>query len=182
MRSGATGVYVIRYDSRQCDDNVGEVVFGLLEARVNSAPLYELRLTKGNAFFRMWPIAYDGGNFRFAGQPRPWAYFTPRPVAPSATEGKADGPLCMAAAKLLDKVQPVYPENARQNRVSGIVRLHALIGKDGTVQQLRVEKGYCSLARAGLEAVRKWRYSPILLGGQCVKVDTTIDVVFVLNH
>lgn len=86
------------------------------------------------------------------------------------------------AAMLLNKVQPVYPPLARQTRVFGTVKLHAIIGKDGTVQQLEVLSGHPLLVQAALDAVRQWRYRPTLLNTEPVDVDTTIDVIFSLNN
>jgi protein TonB len=62
------------------------------------------------------------------------------------------------------------------------VRLHAIIGKDGSVQQLEVLTGHPLLVQAALDAVRQWRYRPTLLNGEPVEVDTTIDVIFSLNQ
>jgi protein TonB len=76
----------------------------------------------------------------------------------------------------------VYPPLARQTRISGTVRLHAIIGKDGSVQQLEVLSGHPLLVQAALDAVRQWRYRPTLLNGEPVEVDTTIDVIFSLNQ
>ncbi|HVH72172.1 MAG TPA: energy transducer TonB [Candidatus Dormibacteraeota bacterium] len=45
-----------------------------------------------------------------------------------------------------------------------------------------VLRGYCSLAKSSVNAVSKWRYTPTLLLGQPVEVDTTIDVIFALNY
>ena len=84
-------------------------------------------------------------------------------------------------AKLVNRVQPVYPEEARKNRIQGTVRLHVILGKDGTVQQLEVMSGHPLLQQASLDAVRQWRYQPTLLNGEPVEVDTTIDVIFTLN-
>jgi len=61
------------------------------------------------------------------------------------------------------------------------VRLHAIIGKDGTIQQLEVMNGHPLLQQSALDAVRQWRYQPTLLNGEPVEVDTTIDVIFSLN-
>jgi len=61
------------------------------------------------------------------------------------------------------------------------VKLHAIIGKDGRIESLRVVSGRCSLARASVDAVRQWRYTPTLLNGQPVEVDTEIDVLFALR-
>src|SRR5882672_2063441 len=59
----------------------------------------------------------------------------PRPPKPRQT-----GPVKVGgnvqAARILNRVQPVYPPLARQTRISGTVRLHAIISKDGSIQQL----------------------------------------------
>ena len=86
------------------------------------------------------------------------------------------------AALLVNKVQPVYPPLARQTRISGTVRLHAIISKSGTIQELTVISGHPLLVRAALDAVQQWRYRPTLLNGEPVEVDTTIDVIFSLNQ
>jgi protein TonB len=83
---------------------------------------------------------------------------------------------------IVNKVQPVYPPLARQTRVQGTVRLHAIISKDGSVQQLEVMSGHPLLVQAALDAVKQWRYRPTLLNGEPVEVDTTIDVIFSLNQ
>ena len=85
------------------------------------------------------------------------------------------------AAKRIGAPMPIYPPIARTARVSGTVILHAIIGKDGTVQQLQVMSGPPLLVQAAIDAVRQWRYTPTLLNGKPVEVDTTIDVVFTLN-
>ncbi len=84
-------------------------------------------------------------------------------------------------AKLVNMVRPVYPPLAKQARISGTVRLHAIIAKDGTVIQLEVVQGHPLLVQSALDAVRQWRYQPTLLNGEPVEVDTTVDVVFSLG-
>ncbi len=103
----------------------------------------------------------------------------PPPPRPSQTRIRQGG--AVTAASLINRVQPVYPPLARQTRVSGTVRLHAIISKDGSVQQLEVMSGHPLLVQAALDAVRQWRYRPTLLNGEPVEVDTTIDVIFSLN-
>lgn len=102
----------------------------------------------------------------------------PPPPRPNITRTRVGG--AVQAAKLVNRVQPIYPPLARQTRISGTVRLHAIIGKDGTVQQLQVESGHPLLVQAALDAVRQWRYQPTLLNGEPVEVDTEIDVIFSL--
>jgi periplasmic protein TonB len=84
------------------------------------------------------------------------------------------------AARLTNRVQPQYPPLARQTRISGTVKLHAIIGKNGEVTQLQVLSGHPLLVQAALDAVKQWRYQPTLLNGEPVEVDTEIDVIFSL--
>ena len=106
--------------------------------------------------------------------------------APPPPKPKQTGPLRVGgnvqAARIINRVQPVYPPLARQTRISGTVRLHAIIGKDGMIQQLEVMNGHPLLQQSALDAVRQWRYQPTLLNGEPVEVDTTIDVIFSLNQ
>jgi TonB family protein len=86
------------------------------------------------------------------------------------------------AAKVLEKVQPVYPDKARIAGIDGTVILHAVIGMDGRPYSLEVMNNQIDtdLARAAVEAVSKWHYQPTLLNGDPVEVDTTIKVIFTL--
>jgi periplasmic protein TonB len=84
-------------------------------------------------------------------------------------------------ANLIHQVMPQYPQIAKTAHISGTVMLHAIIGKDGTVQNLTYESGPPLLMRAAMDAVRQWRYRPTLLNGEPVEVDTTISVVFTLG-
>jgi protein TonB len=104
----------------------------------------------------------------------------PPPPKPTASRIRQGG--SVQAALLINKVQPVYPPLARQTRISGTVRLHAIISKNGTVTSLEVLSGHPLLVRAAMDAVQQWRYKPTLLNGEPVEVDTTIDVIFSLNQ
>src|SRR5664279_1528756 len=82
---------------------------------------------------------------------------------------------------LISKVQPTYPPLARLARIQGTVVLHALIGKDGSIQDLSVVSGHPMLIQAAMDAVKQWRYKPYLLNGEPVLVETTINVNFELS-
>lgn len=88
----------------------------------------------------------------------------------------------VVAANLITKITPQYPALARQARIQGTVKLHAIIAKDGTIQELQQVSGHPLLIQAALDAVRQWRYRPTMLNGEPVEVDTTIDVIFSLNQ
>lgn len=86
------------------------------------------------------------------------------------------------AVKIIDKPKPQYPPEAKQARIQGVVKLDAIIGKDGTVQNLKIISGHPLLAAAALEAVRNWIYEPTLMNGNPTEVETEIDVNFTLSH
>jgi TonB family protein len=65
-----------------------------------------------------------------------------------------------AKRQLVNKVVPEYPELAKQFNMKGAVRLALVIKPDGHIKQVKVLGGNPLLARAAVEAVRKWRYSP----------------------
>lgn len=86
------------------------------------------------------------------------------------------------AARLIRRVQPVYPTLAIQVRREGRVELHAIIAKNGSIESLEVVSGDPMFIQSALAAVRDWRYQPTLLNGQPVEVDTTIVVIYTLAH
>ena len=85
------------------------------------------------------------------------------------------------AARLMKKVAPVYPPLARQARIAGVVKLEAIIARDGSVRKLQATSGHPLLIPAAKEAVSHWRYHPTLLNGEPVEVFTQIEVRFVLR-
>jgi periplasmic protein TonB len=87
----------------------------------------------------------------------------------------------VAEGMLVRQVKPQYPPIAVQARIQGTVVLQAVIGKDGTVKDLRLLSGHPMLSTAAIEAVKQWRYRPYLLNGEPVEVDTQINVNFTLG-
>ena len=87
----------------------------------------------------------------------------------------------MASARLLQRIEPVYPESALQLHIQGEVELEALVGKDGSVQQLKLVSGDSQLAAAAADAVRQWRFQPYQSDGQDVEFSTRLTVEFRLH-
>lgn len=79
---------------------------------------------------------------------------------------------------LVLRIEPVYPKLAIAARIQGDVVLHAIIGRDGTIQNLSLVTGHPLLAQAAIDAVRRWRYQPFLLSGQPIEVETEVTVRF----
>jgi TonB family protein len=84
------------------------------------------------------------------------------------------------STKLVAQPRPTYPVEAKQARIQGVVKLDVSIAADGTVQNINVIEGHPLLVPAALEAVKQWVYSPTLLNGQPVAVETEVDVHFTL--
>jgi protein TonB len=101
---------------------------------------------------------------------------------PAPTPKRIRVPARIAEANLVYDVAPKYPPEAGRARIEGTVLLLAVIGKDGTVEDVRVEKGLPVLAQAAIEAVKQWRYRPYLLNGEPVEVDSQITINFTLSR
>ena len=87
----------------------------------------------------------------------------------------------VAEANLIHDVTPQYPPEAGRARIEGTVLLMAVIGKDGSVKDVRVESGLPILAQAAIDAVRQWRYKPYMIDGEPVEVDSRITINFTLS-
>ena len=104
------------------------------------------------------------------------------PVLPRLAPQKVRVSSGVAEGMLIHQVKPPYPAAAKMARVEGSVALQAVIGKDGSIQNLRVISGHPLLTSAALEAVKQWRYKPYYLNGEPVEVETQIVVNFLLTH
>jgi TonB family protein len=83
--------------------------------------------------------------------------------------------------RLISSSAPAYPALARRQRIEGVVRLDVYISGDGTVEDVKILSGREILARAAVEAVKGWRFAPVLVDSKPVPVVTAMDVDFRLN-
>jgi TonB family protein len=77
---------------------------------------------------------------------------------------------------LLQRVQPVYPAQARENHIQGVVRMQAEISKTGEVETLELLEGPVELAVSAVTAVRQWKYRPYVQNGEPTPVSTIVVV------
>lgn len=117
----------------------------------------------------------------FKGDPGPAKTATVASPVVDPPKGPVTVSGAVLASKLITKVVPQYPSAARAVRVSGLVRLIAIIGVDGHVKSLRVLEGHPLLRKAAEAAVWQWVYSPTTLGSRPVEVEASIEVNFALN-
>jgi protein TonB len=101
----------------------------------------------------------------------------PPPPKPAAPQRIRVGGNVEAGARI-NNVTPEYPAIAKVAHISGTVVLHAIIAKDGTIQELSFVSGPPMLVKSAMDAVKQWRYKPYLLNGDPVEVETTINVDF----
>ena len=83
-----------------------------------------------------------------------------------------------ARARLIHTIDPVYPPEAMSQKLHGPVVLQALIGRDGSVEELKIVRGYFILGRAAIAAVKQWRFQPYSSGGHSASTQTTITISF----
>ena len=101
-----------------------------------------------------------------------------RPVgttAPTANLPRSD----LVDARLINSPSPAYPPIARSRRLTGLVVLKVLVGKDGRVASAQFVSGPEIFKDSALEAVRRWRYSPAILNGKPTEQETEVKIKFV---
>jgi periplasmic protein TonB len=82
---------------------------------------------------------------------------------------------------LVHRVEPAYPKIALAARITGVVQLKAIIGKDGNIKELQALSGPPLLIPSAIDAVKQWHYRPYLLNGEAVEVETSVTVTFQLS-
>jgi periplasmic protein TonB len=83
----------------------------------------------------------------------------PRPTVPVRIGGNIGAPA------LVKRVEPSYPDLALIAKVGGMVILEAMVGADGSVESVKVLRSVKFLDNAAIEAVKQWKYSPLILNG-----------------
>jgi TonB family protein len=145
------------------------------KAEVGEPPGGLVVYEQGKVVFRMAPTPKSSASGSVSGSV---------PI-PETGEGDATGgtnALSSSAANnyLLNRVEPQYPEEAKQRRIEGPVVLNALVGTNGVVRELKVVSGDRLLAKSATDAVRQWRFQPHRLNNRLVEFETQITVNFAL--
>jgi TonB family protein len=99
----------------------------------------------------------------------------PPPPPPVKATGNVNPP------KLIKQVDPHYPEVARQGRVEGVVILECITDVDGNVADVKVLRSIPLLDQAAVDAVKQWKYEPMMIDGKAHPVIFTVTVRFKLN-
>jgi len=85
-----------------------------------------------------------------------------------------------SATRLIHRVEPEYPQEARTKHIQGVVTLDVQVGEEGAVRNIAVVEGDPVLAEAAMAAVRQWRYRPNTVDGKPAEMQTRIKIRFTL--
>lgn len=86
----------------------------------------------------------------------------------------------IAEEHLLNRIEPDYPEEAREQRLQGTVILDINVGKDGAVHSLSRVAGDSQLALLAAKAVRQWKFTPLVRDGASVSFESRVTLSFAL--
>lgn len=119
-------------------------------------------------------------------EPQPQPVALPSvPAAPRATPPAPPGIIEGAdlSARMVSGKPPRYPIESRRKKEQGTVVLSLILGPDGQVASISVSRssGFARLDDAALDAVRKWRWEPMIRSGQAVMVKGIVEIPFVLR-
>ena len=104
------------------------------------------------------------------------------PQSSSAPAVAAGSPVSLGSLvdRATEKVQPAYPPVARNMRVTGVVTVFVLVNEKGQVESVQRASGPALLQQAASDAARRWKFRPMLVDGQPVRVSGYINFNFSL--
>lgn len=106
------------------------------------------------------------------------------PASRGAASSPSPGGQLMDVGSLIDKatqrVSPTYPQVARTQRISGMVKVYVVVDETGTVASIQRTSGPMLLQQAAVEAARRWKFRPTMVDGQPVRVVGFINFNFAL--
>lgn len=81
------------------------------------------------------------------------------------------------------RIPPIYPAQALNQGIEGIVTVEFTIATDGSVKNPKIVKARPEKVfdDAVLQAIGKWKYPPEIVNGKAVEVRARIDIPFVLQ-
>ena len=140
--------------------------------QIPAAQSFEIYL--GNCSW-MDTFIYVDGAFRFYGKGG-HTFWDPVKVHRADPCGPNDG--TQPNGRLIHRVEPAYPEEAKERHIKGLVQMLVTVAKDGSVKGVKIVEGNPLLTDAAIEAVMQWRYTPFMNCGQPVEMASFEHVKF----
>ena len=102
-------------------------------------------------------------------------------LIPSLASAQNALPKGFQAPQLLERVEPVYPDEARKEGLQGAVLVQIVVERDGSIREAKIAKGLGhGFDEAALEASRKLRFQPAMQDGIPVSVQLNYEINFQL--
>lgn len=83
---------------------------------------------------------------------------------------------------VISEVRPVYPQEARDQKLEGAVVMDILIDEAGTVRQVSLVEGQDVFRQGALEAIKKFKFNPAKVDGKPVAVRIRYTLRFELEY
>ena len=127
----------------------------------------------------LWGFAYQDQSASPSPTPTPSPTASPSPNGPPGPGTKrvriSSG---VAEGLIRHKVDPVYPQKARENHITGDVLLKAVIDRQGNITNIELVRGDPILAESAIKAVKQWKYRPYILNGEAIEAETTVKIQY----
>ena len=127
----------------------------------------------------LWGFAYQDQSASPSPTPTPSPTASPSPNGPPGPGTKrvriSSG---VAEGLIRHKVDPVYPQKARENHITGDVLLKAVIDRQGDITNIELVRGDPILAESAIKAVKQWKYRPYILNGEAIEAETTVKIQY----
>jgi TonB family protein len=137
-------------------------------------PAQSFQIYSGDCSWMDTFIHVDGA-FRFYGIGA-HTFWDPVKVRRADPCGPNDG--TQPNGRLIHRVEPEYPEEARQKHVKGFVKMVVTVAEDGSVKKVKIVEGKPMLTDAAIKAAMQWRYSPFMNCGKPVEMQSFEHVKF----
>jgi protein TonB len=102
----------------------------------------------------------------------------PAAAATKAPAGSVNVSESAAEGLLIKKVDPNYPDQARDQKLDGLVQLRVNINKAGDVTNVKALHGSTLLVDAATVAVKQWKYKPYFVNGAPSEIETSVTLHF----
>jgi TonB family protein len=193
VKEGMTDISVTRLESAD-QPSKDSYTIRAMQAMQNPVPVYSVAMASPGGTSWIFPgsFVFVQGGYRYLDLQTIRAVYSLKTSGTAPSQGADNSNASsdkairnngsVQVARMIRQVMPAYPAEAKSKHIQGTVVLHAVIGKDGTVDILDVVSGPTELRKAATDAVKQWRYTPTLLNGEPVSVNTTLSVVFALGQ
>jgi TonB family protein len=127
--------------------------------------------------FSLFVTTYSGARHQQTSPSAPTDPFSAADVYPDKAPS-------VNSPRLIKAVKPSYTSRAMQDRIEGVVKLIAIVERDGTVSAVRVTQSLdpvYGLDASAVSTVRQWQFAPATKEGVAVRARIEVEMAFTLR-